>query len=80
MKKIASDVLARYHRLKNDKVFFLTGTDEHGAKIARYAQAAGLSEQEYADQNSQFFKDAWNNLDISYDRFIRTIDPGDRLA
>ncbi len=72
--KVASDVLARWHRLKGDQVFFLTGSDEHGAKIASYAEKAGLEPQEYADQMVENFKSAWSNLFISHDRFIRTTD------
>ncbi len=73
--KVASDVLARYHRLKGDDVFFLTGTDEHGSKIAKAAETAGKQPQEFADEIVQSFKEAWQNLELSPDRFIRTTDP-----
>ena len=69
---IAADVLARYHRLQNKKVFFLTGTDEHGAKIEKVAQEANKSPQQLCNENSKLFKKAWQNLNISYDNFIRT--------
>lgn len=74
--KVAADVLARFYRTKlgDDNVRFLTGTDEHGAKIAEYAQASELSLGEFADQTSAFFKVAWDNLNVSYNRFIRTTD------
>jgi methionyl-tRNA synthetase len=72
--KVASDVLARWHRLKGEQVFFLTGTDEHGAKIAEFAEKNGLEPQVFADQNFEHFKTAWDNLSLSYDRFIRTTD------
>jgi methionyl-tRNA synthetase len=73
--KVAADVLARFNRLKSADVFFLTGTDEHGSKIAQYAKEQKKDPQEFADQTAVLFKQAWDNLDISYDRFIRTTDP-----
>lgn len=72
--KVAADVLARLNRLGAADVFFLTGTDEHGAKIAQYAKEQGLEPQTFADQTAGFFKKAWDNLNLSYDRFIRTSD------
>ncbi len=72
---VAADVLARYHRLKGDDVFFLTGTDEHGAKIAQSAAKAGLEPQQFVDQISQKYKDTWQALQISHDHFVRTTDP-----
>jgi len=72
--KVASDVLARFYRIAGADVFFLTGTDEHGAKIAGYADKAKMSEQAYADEMSKGFQKTWDNLDVSYDRFIRTTD------
>ncbi len=72
--KIAADVLARHYRYGEGEVFFLTGTDEHGAKIAQYAEKAGMGEQAYADEMCEGFRKAWKALDISYDRFIRTTD------
>ena len=75
--EIAADCLARYHRLRGDEVFFLTGTDEHGEKIAQAAAAAGLSPKAFADRNAETFKTLWQRLGIaaSYTRFIRTTDP-----
>ncbi|PIS07973.1 methionine--tRNA ligase [Candidatus Berkelbacteria bacterium CG10_big_fil_rev_8_21_14_0_10_43_13] len=72
---IAADVLARHHRAKGDEVFFLTGTDEHGAKIAEAAEKAGKEPQQFADELVPKFQDAWKNLNISYDEFFRTTDP-----
>jgi methionyl-tRNA synthetase len=69
---IAGDVLARYHRLKGKEVFFLTGTDEHGAKVAESAEKNKKSPQEFCDENSAKFQLAWDLLDISNDDFIRT--------
>ncbi len=72
---ITADAVARWHRLKGDDTFFLTGTDEFGLKIARSAEANGITPQEQADQTSARFKETWALLDVAYDRFIRTTDP-----
>jgi len=72
--KIAADVLARWNRSLGNKTYFLTGTDEHGLKILRAAEAAGKSPKEFVDALSGEFKDAWQALNLSYDRFIRTTD------
>lgn len=72
---IATDVLARYHRLLEKDVFFLTGTDEHGAKVAEAAKEAGKKPKEFCDQVVSRFLDAWKKLNISNDYFIRTTDP-----
>lgn len=72
---IAADVLARFHRLKGEKVFFLTGTDEHGQKITEAAKADGLSPKEFCDKISPRFVDAWKKLNLTPDFFIRTTDP-----
>ena len=71
---IAADVLARYHRKLGDNVYFLTGTDEHGDKIAESAKKAGKSPQEFTDEVVKDFKKAWEKLDIKYDDFIRTTE------
>ncbi len=71
---IAADVLARWHRLKGNKVFFLTGTDEHGKKLADAAEKAGKKPKEFLDNIVPEFKDAWKKLNVSYDEFIRTTD------
>ncbi len=69
---IAADLLARFHRLAGREAFFLTGTDEHGTKVAEAAKKAGLSEIEFCDRTVETFKNAWKNLSIEYDYFIRT--------
>jgi len=71
---ITSDVIARYHRQKGDDTFLLTGTDEHGTKIARAAESAGQSEQKFSDGISESFKILGKILSISSDIFIRTTD------
>jgi methionyl-tRNA synthetase len=72
---IVGDAVARWHRLAGDRVFFLTGTDEHGDKIAQAAAAAGITAQALADRNSAAFREAWKRLGIVYDDFIRTTEP-----
>jgi methionyl-tRNA synthetase len=72
---IIGDAMARWHRLAGDRVFFLTGTDEHGDKIAQAAAAAGIPPKTLADRNSAAFRDAWKRLGITYDDFIRTTEP-----
>ncbi len=72
--KIIADALARWHKLKDEDVFFLTGTDEHGLKISRSAEKAGLSEKEFVDKMAKKFKQAWEKLNVKFDRFIRTTD------
>ena len=69
---IAADVLARYHRLCGRKVHFLTGTDEHGIKVQRAAEAAGETPIQLADRVVERSKSLWQRLNISYDDFIRT--------
>lgn len=72
---VAADVLARYHRAKGEEVFFLTGTDEHGAKIAEAAKKAGKEPKEFVDGLVPVFKNAWKKLNISYSEYFRTTDP-----
>ena len=69
------DALARYHRLRGDRTFFLTGTDEHAQKVADAAAKEGTPTQEFADKVSQRFRDGWQYLNVSYDDFIRTSEP-----
>jgi methionyl-tRNA synthetase len=71
---VAVDILTRFHRIKGDQTFFLTGTDEHGSKVAEAAEKAGISPQEFCDRNSQLYKETWKKLNISYDYFVRTTD------
>ena len=71
---VVADALARYHRQIGDEVRFLTGTDEHGQKIQRRAEAAGISPQEYVDRIVANIKDLWLKFKISNDDFIRTTE------
>src|SRR5438128_1722971 len=71
---IAADVLARYHRLKGDDVFFLTGLDEHGQKVQQAAQKAAMDPKAYCDRLAPQFQTLWKRLNISNDAFIRTTD------
>jgi len=71
---VACDVLARFMRLDGRRVHFLTGTDEHGQKVERSAQAAGVTPQQFADRNSAAFRDMARLLNISHDDFIRTTE------
>ncbi|MHB8293259.1 MAG: methionine--tRNA ligase [Acidimicrobiales bacterium] len=77
---ITADALARWHRLIGDEVFFLTGTDEHGLKMARVAEENGARPREWADRTSERFRQAWAQLSISYDDFIRTTEDRHRVA
>jgi methionyl-tRNA synthetase len=74
LESIQADVLARYHRSLKEDVFFLTGTDEHGAKIVKAAEAAGKTPKEFVDDIALRFKGLKQVLDLSNDGFIRTTD------
>ncbi|MGB9699157.1 MAG: methionine--tRNA ligase [Thermodesulfobacteriota bacterium] len=71
---IVADVLNRFYKLAGYETFFLTGTDEHGDKVAQAARAAGESPQAYADRISALFRHLWPKLQITNDRFIRTTE------
>ncbi len=73
--KIIADVLARWHKQKGDDVFFLTGTDEHGQKIANSAKENGKTPQEFVDKIAPEFEKAWKSLNVDFDKFIRTTNP-----
>jgi methionyl-tRNA synthetase len=77
---MVADAAARAHRLMGEDVFFLTGTDEHGQKVERAAQKAGLETNAFADQVSQKFRDLLPTLNISNDDFIRTTEPRHHAA
>jgi len=77
---IIADMLARYSRLTGHNTYFLTGTDEHGQKIAQSAQSRGKTPKEYADEVSGKFKKLWDDFDITYDKFIRTTDEQHKLG
>ena len=71
----AADVAARWHRLKGDEVFFLTGTDEHGQKVMEAAARREMSPKAHADDMVVPFQVLWERLDITNDDFIRTTEP-----
>ncbi len=71
---LQADAVARWHRSQGDEVFFLTGTDEHGAKIARAAEAAGMEPRAFVDLNAEKFRALKEILNLSWDDFIRTSD------
>ena len=71
---IAADVLARFHRMMGRDVRFQTGTDEHGLKMAQKARDLGITPRELADEMSGYFRDLFDKLGITYDRFIRTTE------
>ncbi len=71
---VVADFLVRFHRLAGDDTFFLTGTDEHGEKIYKAAQEAGVETQTYVDGVAGKFVDAWKALQISNDDFLRTTE------
>ncbi|MEI6597290.1 MAG: methionine--tRNA ligase [bacterium] len=77
---LAADVLARYHRSLGEETFFLTGTDEHGAKIETKAKEMKLEPQQYTDKIAVAFKEAWKELNISNDNFLRTTDEAHKKA
>ncbi len=72
--KILADTLARYHRLLQEKTFFLTGTDEHGQKVENSAKEKGIDPKQFVDKIAAQDKAEWDSLNISYDRFFRTTD------
>lgn len=69
---IAADIVARYHRLLGEDVFFLTGTDENAIKVAKAAQEQGMDTQQFVDELAERFQQVWQAFKISYDDFIRT--------
>lgn len=71
---VICDALARFNKILGKDVFFMTGTDEHGQKIAQAAKSAGKTEMEYLDEMIDDAKNLWNMLKIDYDKFIRTTD------
>ena len=77
---IATDAIARFQRMQGRDVFFLTGTDEHGLKMAQTARDKGVSPAEFAEDMSACFRKMDDDLNISYDRFIRTTEPAHHEA
>jgi methionyl-tRNA synthetase len=72
---IVADVACRFHAMKEEETFFLTGTDEHGDKVVQAAQKEDKSPRVYVDEISRLFQELWPRLNIGYDQFIRTTDP-----
>jgi methionyl-tRNA synthetase len=70
--KVLADVIARYHRLKGDNVFFLTGVDQHGQKVQQSAAKAGVPPAEFVKEITQKFVDLWKKLDVKYDEWAET--------
>ncbi len=73
--KVLADVIARYHRLKGEKVFFLTGADQHGQKVQQSAAKVGVSPSEFVKELTQKFKDLYQKLEVKYDDWAETIAP-----
>jgi methionyl-tRNA synthetase len=73
--KVLGDVIARYHRLKGEKVFFLTGVDQHGQKVQQSAAKAGIPPAEFVKDITQKFIDVWKKLDVKYDEWAETTSP-----
>lgn len=72
---VAVDFVARYHRQKGEAVLFLTGTDEHGQKLQRAAEAEGVEPQSFVDAMEPRWREVWERLQISYDDYVRTTEP-----
>ena len=70
--KVLADVIARYHRLKGEKVFFLTGVDQHGQKVQQSAKKAGIAPAEFVKGITEKFVDLWKKLDVKYDEWAET--------
>src|ERR1700709_769174 len=64
--KVLADVIARYHRLRGDRVYFLTGVDQHGQKVQRSAEREEVAPQEFADRITALFRDLWVKLGVEY--------------
>jgi methionyl-tRNA synthetase len=73
--KILADVIARYHRLKGEPVFFLTGVDQHGQKVQQAAQKEGVVVEKFVAETTEKFVALWKKLDLSYDAWAATTDP-----
>src|SRR6266705_2003199 len=77
---IMADAMCRYRRLRGDRTYFLTGTDEHGDKMVQAAAAAGVTPQAHADTYATMFRDTWRRLGITNDDFIRTTEPRHKVV
>lgn len=71
---LIADMLAMYHRMKGDDVFFLTGTDEHGQKVQQAAEKNGMSPRDHCDMYATRFRELWSYFNLSFDDFIRTTE------
>ena len=71
---VLADAIARYRRLQGYDVFFMTGTDEHGQKVEQKAAAEGITPQEFVDRVASNIKNAYDLMNVSYNKFIRTTD------
>ena len=78
--KVLADVIARYHRLKGDNVFFLTGVDQHGQKVQQSAAKAGVAPAEFVKEITQKFVDLWKKLDVQYDEWAETTRIGTKKS
>ena len=72
--KVLADVIARYHRLKGEQVYFLTGVDQHGQKVQQSAEKAGVPPQQFVDEITSKFKALWEKLEVKYDGWAATTD------
>src|SRR5438046_2658896 len=72
--KVLADVIARYHRLKGDNVFYLTGVDQHGQKVQQSAAKTGVAPGKFVRDITQKFVDLWKKLDVKYDEWAETTD------
>ena len=77
---LVADVLARWHRLKGEEVFFLTGTDENSQKSVKAAEKMGKDVKQYVDEMASLWKETWEKLNISFDDFIRTTEERHKKA
>src|SRR4051812_10621157 len=73
--KVLADVMARYHRLKGEKVFFLTGVDQHGQKVQQSAAKEGVPPAAFVRELTDKFIELWKKLDVRYDEWAETISP-----
>ena len=74
-RKMLADVIARYHRLKGEKVFFLTGVDQHGQKVQQSAEKEGVPPEQFVAGVTEQFIALWDKLDVRYDAWAATTDP-----
>jgi len=73
--KVLADVIARYHRLRGDDVYFLTGVDQHGQKVQQTAEKEGVTPEEFVQRTTQKFATLWKNIGVEYDGWAATTDP-----